>query len=62
MYVWFHGGRVSGVCGCACRVTVAQLADANPGLFWISWESNQDAFAAPSRDYWQNYPPAFVKS
>ena len=54
--------RASAGARAACRVTVARLADANPGLFWISWESNQDAFAAPSRDYWQNYPPAFVKS
>src|ERR1035441_7290701 len=49
----FPGGHVSDACGCACRVTVAKLVDANPGLFWISWASNQGVSAAPSRDCWR---------
>jgi hypothetical protein len=33
----FPGGRVSGVSGSACRVTVARLAVVKVGLCWICW-------------------------
>jgi hypothetical protein len=49
----FPGGRVSGVSGSACHVTVARLAVVKVGLCWICWAWNLGVSAALLPGCWR---------